>query len=92
MAASVGQSGLCLMPYQNFVLVLLRYFRRVHYLGKVGQRHPERGGEAKGSQSLRLPGVPSEEAGRGHHEEVWGVQRGDVLLRRPPKAALASPQ
>ena len=75
-----------------YVLVLLRYLRRVRYIGNVGRPHRRHERDTEECQSLRLPGVPREEAGRGRHEEVWGVQRGDVLLRRPPKAALASPQ
>ena len=92
MAAAVNHS--LSYPISKFCIRLLlrRYLRRVHYLGKDGRPHQNRSGEAKECQDLRLPGVPNEEAGRGHHEEVWGVQRGDVLLRRPPKAALASPQ
>ena len=70
----------------------LALYSLIHFPENERRRHRRSVGDTKECQSLRLPGVPSEEAGRGNHEEVWRVQRGDVLQRRPPKAALASPR
>ena len=62
----------------------------IHYSERGRRLNRRSMGKAKERQGMRLPGVPSEEAGQDPFQMRW-VSSGDLLLLRSQRAALAGP-